>query len=208
MAETAAPGLRERNKIDKLQRIREAARAAFEEKGFDDATLREIARRAGVGLGTLFLYASDKRDLLFLLYTDALEAITARAFADVPEEGAFLDELVAIFDPYYRFFGEQPGLSRYLLRELTFFVHGEQGKRFQRNRHRVIDGIAARCAGAARSGRIRSAEDAAVIGRVLFAVYQAEIREWLLADAPDPAAGLAALRRSLRVAIEGVGPSA
>ena len=59
--------VRERNRRDKLQRITAAARALFVEKGFDETTTREIARRADVALGTLFLYATDKRDLLFLI---------------------------------------------------------------------------------------------------------------------------------------------
>ena len=77
-------GVRERNRIDKLQRITEAARTLFVEKGFDETTTREIARRANVALGTLFLYATDKRDLLFLICTDELEDLTDRAFDAVP----------------------------------------------------------------------------------------------------------------------------
>ena len=75
-SDTTKPGLRERNKIEKLQRITAAARDLFIEKGFDETTTREIAQRAHVGLGTLFLYATDKRDLLFLICTEELEALT------------------------------------------------------------------------------------------------------------------------------------
>ena len=57
-------GQREKNKIEKLQRIREAARELFVKKGFDETTTREIAVRAGVGIGTVFTYAENKRDLL------------------------------------------------------------------------------------------------------------------------------------------------
>ena len=45
----------------------EAARELFLAKGFDNTTIREIALRAGVGLGTVFVYAKNKRDLLFLI---------------------------------------------------------------------------------------------------------------------------------------------
>ena len=72
---------RERNKLDKLRRIKAAARELFLEQGYDNATTREIARRAEVGLGTLFSYASDKRDLLFLIYNDMQEALTRTAFS-------------------------------------------------------------------------------------------------------------------------------
>ena len=60
----AALGQRERNKLDKLGRIKDAARGLFLAKGFDDTTTREIATRAGAGIGTIFVYAENKRDLL------------------------------------------------------------------------------------------------------------------------------------------------
>ena len=68
-------GLRERNKLDKLRRIKEAASELFIRKGYDDTTTREIAVRAGVGLGTIFVYAATKRDLLFLLANDGLQQV-------------------------------------------------------------------------------------------------------------------------------------
>src|SRR5438477_3914607 len=46
-------GLRERNKLDKLQRIKAAAAALFTKKGFDATTTIEIAERARVGEGTV-----------------------------------------------------------------------------------------------------------------------------------------------------------
>jgi TetR/AcrR family transcriptional regulator, cholesterol catabolism regulator len=45
------PGRRERKKREKLARIREAAEALFRERGFEAATVREIAERAGVATG-------------------------------------------------------------------------------------------------------------------------------------------------------------
>src|SRR6201987_3364148 len=84
-------GLRERNKLDKLRRIKEAASELFIRKGYDDTTTREIAVRAGVGLGTIFVYATTKRDLLFLLVNDGLKEVVDNAAADVRAERAMLD---------------------------------------------------------------------------------------------------------------------
>ena len=202
-SDTTKPGLRERNKIEKLQRITAAARDLFIEKGFDETTTREIAQRAHVGLGTLFLYATDKRDLLFLICTEELEALTDDAFDRIPEKDRLIDELIYIFGFYYRYFAEQPRLSKYVLRELTFFVSGVQGQRFQENRHRVISFLADHIARAKQRGLVRQATDPRTVGWVAFAVYQAEIREWLLDSTPDPETGLQSLRRALDVVIEG-----
>ena len=65
--DASATGRRERNRQDKRERIRDAAEDLFNECGYDAATTRDIAHRAGVSLGTLFNYADDKRDLIFLI---------------------------------------------------------------------------------------------------------------------------------------------
>ena len=179
-------GVRERNRRDKLQRITAAARALFIEKGFDETTTREIARGANVALGTLFLYATDKRDLLFLICTDELESLTDRAFEGVPAQDRLIDELIHVFGFYYGYFAEQPGLSKYILRELTH-----------------LEGAKAR-------GLLKPDADPADVGWVVFAIYQAEIREWLVDPAPEsvpePADGLRSLRRALNVALDGCAP--
>jgi AcrR family transcriptional regulator len=195
--------VRERNRRDKLQRITAAARALFVEKGFDETTTREIARRADVALGTLFLYATDKRDLLFLICTDELEALTDDAFGAVPEKDRLIDELIYIFEFYYGYFAQQPGLSKYILRELTFFVSGVQGQRFQSNRHRVISQLVEHLGGAKARGLLKETAEPSDVGWVVFAIYQAEIREWLIDPAPDPGDGLRSLRRALIVALDG-----
>src|SRR5947209_18867212 len=92
----AALGQRERNKLDKLRRIKDAARELFVEKGFDDTMTREIAIRAGVGLGTIFIYAANKRDLLFLIVNDELENITKEAVASVSKNASLLENLLDV----------------------------------------------------------------------------------------------------------------
>ena len=91
-------GLRERNKLDKLRRIKKAAAELFIRKGYDDTTTREIAVRAGVGLGTIFVYAATKRDLLFLLINDDLQDVVEKAAGSVRPERPMLDNLLRIFN--------------------------------------------------------------------------------------------------------------
>ena len=71
-------GLRERGKLEKRRRIKQAARDVFLEKGYDAATTREIAERAYVAIGTLFVYAKDQRDLLMMLISTRPSPIQRR----------------------------------------------------------------------------------------------------------------------------------
>jgi len=141
-----ASSRRERNKAEKLEKISRAARRLFIRRGYDATTLRDIAAQAEVGLGTLFSYASDKRDLLFLIINDDIEAMNKRAFAEAPADAALLERLVAIFHGFFDFFGRQPNLSRIILKELTFYSAGPQARRFLRGDrgevHRIGDGAA------------------------------------------------------------------
>ncbi|MGO9083033.1 MAG: TetR/AcrR family transcriptional regulator [Streptosporangiaceae bacterium] len=61
------------------QRLLAAASAAFAEHGADDACLEEIARRAGVGIGTLYRHFPNRQALLEAVYRDQVEALSARA---------------------------------------------------------------------------------------------------------------------------------
>ena len=80
-------GLRETNKQDKRERLSRAAHELFSEQGFDATTMRQIAERAGIGVGTIFLYARDKQGLLFLLFSEAVLGVEQQAFATLPTAG-------------------------------------------------------------------------------------------------------------------------
>lgn len=68
-----------------------AAAAAFAERGADDVSLEEIARRAGVGIGTLYRHFPTRQALLEAVYRDQVDALGARAAeliqADSPATG-------------------------------------------------------------------------------------------------------------------------
>jgi AcrR family transcriptional regulator len=69
-----------------------AALAAFTEHGADDVSLEEIARRAGVGIGTLYRHFPTRQDLLEAVYRDQVEALCARA-ADLLDQPSPADAL-------------------------------------------------------------------------------------------------------------------
>jgi AcrR family transcriptional regulator len=58
--------------------IADAAMRVFAEKGFDLATLDEVAEKAGVSKGTIYLYYKNKEDLLVESVGKAIEANQSR----------------------------------------------------------------------------------------------------------------------------------
>ena len=198
------PGLRERNKLDKLERIKTAAAELFAEKGFDAATTREIAKAAGVGLGTLFLYAEDKRDIVFLIFNDELDRITNEAFASADPEAPLDVQLSAAFGVFYRAFSKNVPLARILLKELVFFSRGTQAQRFHEGRTRTINCITKLVEDALKSGKIGADEKPEFISRSIFYLYAGAVRWWIAAERPSPARGIADLKRVLALQLRGL----
>ena len=62
----------QRRAEDRPREICGAALEVFSEKGFASAKLEEIARRAGVSKGTLYLYFKDKEDLFRAVVRDTV----------------------------------------------------------------------------------------------------------------------------------------
>jgi len=203
-AARAAPGLRERNRQDKLARIKSAARNLFNERGFDRATTRAIAERAHVGLGTLFNYADDKRDLVFLIFNEELDRITDSAFAAVAARRPLGQQLASAFRVFYREFAANPTLSRILLQELTFYSHGRLAGDFQRSKRRTIGLIEQLVASGQREGQIRGDEDPAFIALSIFFLYSGAVRYWIAADRPNPKKGIDELQRMLEIHLRGL----
>jgi AcrR family transcriptional regulator len=201
-------GLRARNKAEKLQRIRKAARALFEKHGYDDTTMRDIAKRAGIGFGTIFTYASDKRDLLFLIFNDDLDSVVARAVADRSAKEDFVDQLVAYFAGFYRFYAPQPQLSRVVLREMTFFIAGHQAEQFQASCGRMSQHLTDFVTVAKTAGQIATDEESTIVAQALLSTFAAEVRRWIAANEPALKPGLARLRRMLALQVAGLVPHA
>lgn len=206
MAKTGASelGLRERNKLQKRNRIRCAARELFSRHGYEAATLRQIARRAHVALGTLFNYAQDKRDLVFLIFNEELSAVLEEALHAAKSRGSLLDQLMAISELHYEYFSNDPALARILLQELVFYSEGKQAGAFQEIRERLIDGITDLVRGAQKKRHIRTREDAALIARSLFFQYSAAIRWWIASPRPELQDGLNDLRRLFQLQLDGL----
>jgi len=211
---TAAPrppspstlGLRERNKLEKRLRIREATRELFSAHGFEAATLRQIAERAQVGLGTLFQYARDKRDLTVLLFNEDLARLVDEAVAASARESRILDQIMAIWHPHYAFFAQDPALCRILLRDMYFYTVGREALRFGETAGRLRRHLTSVVAAARARGELTRSASAADISALLFSVFESSVRDWMREEAPVASDGLATLRRRVRLQLRAFAP--
>ena len=198
-------GLREKAKIDKLKRIRAAAEYVFLKKGYESATTREIAERAKVSVGTLFVYAAAKRELLLMVYNVHLEKLPA---SEPDNDAPLIEQLVSFYRPRFEFWGRHPQLSRFVVREVFDPVDREpaaaaQTVRFRNRRQSVVSEIQLMVERRQVVGEIDSTCDAALVAQLIHNIFLSENRQWLESPEPQTDLGVERLRALLKLAIGG-----
>jgi AcrR family transcriptional regulator len=101
-------------------RIREAARSLFRERGFDAATLRAIAARAGMGASSIYRHVESKEELLVQELADLQEEAWTRFRQQ--ETGALptRERMRRFFRAQHELLAEDPDLTRIALRATTY----------------------------------------------------------------------------------------
>ncbi len=206
LGKTAKIGVRERSKKERQDRIMVAARKLFAEHGYDATTLRQVAQRAGLGLGTLFNYISDKRDLIYLVFNQEVSLVTDVSLAAPRPWQSFSENILGMIEPNYRLFGSEPVLSRILLSEVLQHTPGFHLAEHIGGRDRFIRGIEDVVAKAQNTGEIGSTASTELIARHIFFCYMAALRWWLSAsETPDWRAGMRDFSQILSLQTSGLG---
>jgi AcrR family transcriptional regulator len=125
---THSAGRRERNKQDKLERITTAARALFAEKGVSDVRTAEVAARADVASGTLFLYAKTKGELLLLAQNASYREAHAEGVRAAASQKDCASALISLLAPIVHCNREHVENGRTYLQEVVFGT-SEEGYR-------------------------------------------------------------------------------
>ncbi len=167
----ADPGRRERNKADKRERILLAATKLFNERGFAATTTTEVAKAAGIGTGTLFLYVRTKEELFVEVFRSDVGRAWDDAFAGVDQDASLLDQLCRAFFSVIEHHDHNPGLAKAFLTELHLLPDDmrRDARVFMRRymarlQQFLVDAQTRRCL----DGDI----NVAVLANNLFAVYQ------------------------------------
>jgi len=197
---TQPSGRRERNKQVKLERIVAAAKELFAEQGVDEVTTQQIAERADIGAGTLFLYVKNKGELLLLVqnehYREALE-LGRRAAADAR---TLVDAVVALVEPVVACNRVQVENGRTYLREMAFGDPGEpnhaEALTIAGETERTVAGLIAERGGGVDDDR--AATLAHVVSAVLFVT---------MVSSADPDTSVAEVVATIRTQVGAVLPS-
>src|SRR3954468_11009157 len=103
-APMAAPSQRQSQKQATRNRVIEAARELFDTQGYQGTTIREIARHAGVSVGSVFTTFASKGDVLSQVMADRLDGLYAELDRVMPHlRGATVERLRTMFAIHFSF---------------------------------------------------------------------------------------------------------
>jgi AcrR family transcriptional regulator len=100
----AAPSQRQTQKEATRNKVIEAARELFDTQGYQGTTIREIARHAGVSVGSVFTTFASKGEVLSQVMQDRLDGLYAELDRVMPHlRGPTLDRLRTMFAIHFAF---------------------------------------------------------------------------------------------------------
>jgi AcrR family transcriptional regulator len=186
------PGLRATQKAATGEAVLEAARDEFEAVGFDAASVRSIAKRAGVSAGTVLHHFGEKKELLYAALFDGLEATLDRALEKTSRaaslETASLETgasaLGAAVFAYYR---KRPTLSRTLLKE-SLFAEGPWAARFVGQVQRVHVALTTLARDASERGELSATVNADLVAAAWLSFFYFALIGWVQGAHPRPVA--------------------
>jgi AcrR family transcriptional regulator len=183
--------------------IRAAAWTLFSTQGFDETTTQAIASRAGVAAGTVFVHASDKADLLFLVMHDKLVEAFERAFDTLPE-APLLERLMHVFGALFRMYGEAPGVAAAFVRNLPG-AKGPNAERMRTMTFGFLHRISLLIGSAQQSGEVAPEHNPLLCAQNVFGLYFMTLIAWIDGHAPIEALE-PLLTQSLALQIRGFRP--
>lgn len=120
-AEPVPPkGVRQQRKQRTREALLTAARTILKRRGFAKMTARELAREAGVAVGTVFVHFPDLTVLVETLLVEHIDAALERAFGTLPVQGDLVDRLVHVSKELFDSYDIEPELSREYLAASVF----------------------------------------------------------------------------------------
>jgi AcrR family transcriptional regulator len=113
-------GIREQKKEKTRAAILTSALHLFTQKGYENTTIEELARTAGIGKGTIYTYFKTKSEI-FLAFCEQQLEFVYRELADKSDpEAPLLDQLLTMFMGEFNFISQNREFGRILMRETVF----------------------------------------------------------------------------------------
>lgn len=164
---------------DKRQRILQAAVKVFARKGYHGARVSEIARRADVADGTIYLYFQNKEEVLVSLFDRAMDRFTALGAVELAPLTGPTARLTRIIGLHLELVGGDRDLAIITQVELRHSVHFlDQLSRAKVGQYLQV--IAAVISEGQQAGIWRRDLEAMLMAKAVFGVLDEMATDWVL----------------------------
>jgi len=164
---------------DKRQRILEAATKVFARKGYFAARVADVAQRAGIADGTIYLYFRNKEDILVSLFDEVMEEHIAKGRAELRALDGTPAKLHAIAVHHLRLLGENHDLAvvfQVELRQSTKFMERFTASWFK-DYLELLNGIIEE---GQKDGSLRPDLPRKVVAKAFFGALDEMVTSWIL----------------------------
>jgi AcrR family transcriptional regulator len=172
--------------------VARAARDLIEEQGFEALTMRALAARADVSVGTVQNVVGSRVHLVVELFVDDLEAAWAGQEATLPA-GPLLERLLHLHVGFFRLYAARPALARTYVKEAVFSPE----EAFRRYLDLTVRFVARLAALIVESGELRAEVPPPLAAQIVFDTYLGAVIFLLRQEQPDAPAAAEALRARL-----------
>jgi TetR/AcrR family transcriptional regulator, fatty acid metabolism regulator protein len=176
---------------DKRRRILTAAVHVFARKGYFAARVSDIAKKAGVADGTIYLYFRGKEDVLVRLFDEVMSEHVVQAREAVRALSSAPERLRAIAERHLAVLGGNRDLA------VVFQVELRQSTRFMQRftaswLHDYFELLDEVMEAGQRDGSLRGDVNRKLAAKMLFGALDETVTSWVLADKRYPLEDLAA----------------
>jgi AcrR family transcriptional regulator len=176
---TGAPtSLRAQSKLKTRHRVLEAARRLFMERGYEAATIRDIASAAGLSTGAVFASFLDKTDLFNAVMAEDFQRLMEGLRQTEQPDAEVHDAVLALFKGGYAFHFEQLPLLQAAVS--LSWSHGLGGEFGDRPSYRLaMESLTAILGRGVQRGQLAADTDVRLTAEVLWDTYVANYRRAL-----------------------------
>ena len=96
-----------------------SARHVFVEKGYDGATMREIAAGAGINISMLHYYFRSKDNMFDIVFEDVFRRMYGKIFEAIADDKDIFEKISAIVGLYVDTLVAEPRLPNFIFNEVT-----------------------------------------------------------------------------------------
>ncbi len=167
--------------LDKRRRILDAAICVFARKGYFAARVSDVAKKAGVADGTIYLYFRNKEDILVRLFDEVMSEHVVQAREAVRALPSAPERLLAIAERHLTVLGGNRDLAAIFqveLRQSTRFMERFTAS-WLRDYFELLDEVMEE---GQRDGTLRADVNRKIAAKMLFGALDETVTSWLLSD--------------------------